>query len=133
MAFNEDISDAIDLTIDGDGADGTDNRVPLISTADFDQDFHLKARIRVDFFIWHRGLDKDDVATTDSVYVVTGDTETDAHTSWFFDNTADVTDPFLFVGVPRAEKLKLYCKSGQSVKIRYRYVIRDEGMRVRTA
>jgi len=133
MAFNEDISDAIDLTIDGNGANGIGNRVPLISTTDFDQDFHLKARIRVDFFIWHLGLDGADTPTTDSVYVVTDNSETDEHTSWFFDNTADVTDPFLFVGVPRAEKLKLYCKPGQSVKIRYRYVIRDEGMRVRTA
>ena len=82
--------------------------------------------IEVDIEVYHLGVDKDGQAANNTVYLVAG-SDTPAESTWFFDNTAVVGDPFKLFGIPLPSKLRAITTAADGAKVRIRLIYRHRG------
>jgi hypothetical protein len=115
-----------ELLVDGRTGQEANNNIRFVTG--IDPSFHHSNIWRADVWIWHTGLDYNDVATTDTVHILTG-TETTGTSPWSFNNTATLADPFLLLDIPAAHQLHLTCAATESVKVKIKYIIRNLGLR----
>ena len=117
-------------TVTDAGATAATGGEKILLDADWDADYNYHQVWRADITLIHQGIDGNDVAANNTVYILATDEDgLPTHTPWKFDNTATTDDPYLMIDMPAPHTLFLTCASGKSAKIYVKYSIRVLGPR----